>query len=519
LATPAWTPPPDPKRHLAQAAKAAETERPVLKTQWEAHAVQSDILTSPARFIVAAMGRRAGKTEVGIVWLFRVGLELIEQGYDPESIELWWVAPTFELTQRGYNKIIKKTKEDGSPNPLYALFQRGVRSPYPIIYCKNGLRIQFKSAERQEQLEGEGVHAVVFDEFSWAGETAWTESLYPALGAAGGRALLISKPRGRNLFYRLFQKGRDREANPEWTSYHAPSWCNPYLYPGFIEEARRDLPDRVFRQEIAAEFLDDAGAVFRNTRTLITTEAKYRGPATSRGWGLQRAAAPGVRYVAGWDPAKHADYSVLTVLRLPERHVVHWERRQTVDYPTQCEWVANVCQGYNHAPLLMDSSGAGDPVFDFISRIIGAGGVEGYKFTNVTKADLVNQLALAIDKGTVSYPDIPVLLNELEIFEMTKSEAGNVKYAAPEGYHDDCVMSLALANLKSMTGAAWAPLPADHALSRIFTAEPTSTAPARATLIPQGAVPYGACATCKQPLVKIGFKVQHADGRPKCPAA
>lgn len=464
------------------------------------------------------MGRRAGKTEVGIVWLFRLGLDLIEQGYDPESIELWWVAPTFELTQRGFNKIIKKTKEDGTPNPLYALFQRAVRSPYPVIYCKNGLRIQFKSAERSEQLEGEGVHGVVFDEFSHADETAWQESLYPALGAAGGRALLISKPRGRNLFYRLYKKGLDRAHNPEWMSFHAPTWCNPYLYAGFVDEARRDLPDRIFRQEIAAEFLDDAGMVFRNTRSLITTDPAFRGPSTARGWNLQRP-VHGTRYVAGWDPAKHVDYSVLTVLRLPERHVVYHERKQTVDYPLQCEWVSSVCQDYNHAPLLMDSSGAGDPVFDFMSRIIGAGGVEGYKFTNMTKADLVNQLALAIDKGHMSYPDIPVLLNELEIFEMTKSDAGNVKYSAPEGYHDDCVMSLALANLKSMTGAAWGVLPDSHDLARVLAAPPAADAARGGSLIPTGAVPYGSCLTCGKPLVKIGFKVQHADGRPKCPAA
>ncbi|MCR4398946.1 MAG: hypothetical protein NUV93_08290, partial [Firmicutes bacterium] len=37
------------------------------------------------------------------------------------------------------------------------------------------------------------------------------------------------------------------------------------------------------------------------------------------------------------------------------------------------------------------------------------------------------------------------LLNELEAFEYEISRAGNVKYGAPEGQHDDCVISLALA--------------------------------------------------------------------------
>lgn len=502
---------PDSDRRLSQAVG----ERPTLKMRWEAHALQSEILTCQARFIVAALGRRAGKTEVGIIWLFNLGCELIEQGFDPASIELWWVAPTFELTHRGFNKVVKKTKEDGTPNPLYALFQRAVQSPYPIIYCKNGLRIQFKSAERAEQLEGEGVHGVVFDEFSHADEGAWVESLYPALGAGGGRALLISKPRGRNLFYRLYKKGLDHKENPEWRSFWGPTWCNPYLYAGFVDEARRDLPDRVFRQEIGAEFLEDSGTVFRNVRSLVTTHPKFRGPKTAVRWGFQTA-EPRTRYVAGWDPAKHQDYSVLAILRLPERHIVHFDRFQDVDYTVQVRRIAAACARYNHASLLMDSTGGGDPIYDFMSREIGRGGVEGYVFTKTSKADLVNELAVGVDGGLLSYPDIPVLMNELEIFEMQRSEAGTVRYSAPEGYHDDCVMAVALAYRKSLSGG-WQSLADDHALVHALAPAGNMAAPTRVAL-PQNAVGHGTCPACKDPLVRIGFKVQHADGRPKCPA-
>jgi len=45
----------------------------------------------------------------------------------------------------------------------------------------------------------------------------------------------------------------------------------------------------------------------------------------------------------------------------------------------------------------------------------------------------------------VSFPEIQELINELSIYEYEKTMAGNVKYSAPSGYHDDCVISLALA--------------------------------------------------------------------------
>jgi hypothetical protein len=39
----------------------------------------------------------------------------------------------------------------------------------------------------------------------------------------------------------------------------------------------------------------------------------------------------------------------------------------------------------------------------------------------------------------------PVLIEELMAYEVSRLPSGMVRYAAPSGLHDDCVMSLALA--------------------------------------------------------------------------
>jgi hypothetical protein len=44
----------------------------------------------------------------------------------------------------------------------------------------------------------------------------------------------------------------------------------------------------------------------------------------------------------------------------------------------------------------------------------------------------------------VLYPLIQVLIDELKEFEKTETAAGNIRYSAPEGKHDDCVIALAL---------------------------------------------------------------------------
>jgi len=50
-----------------------------------------------------------------------------------------------------------------------------------------------------------------------------------------------------------------------------------------------------------------------------------------------------------------------------------------------------------------------------------------------------------LGRGPIAIPKEPVLISELEAFEATKTPSGLIRYAAPEGMHDDTVMALALA--------------------------------------------------------------------------
>jgi hypothetical protein len=98
---------------------------------------------------------------------------------------------------------------------------------------------------------------------------------------------------------------------------------------------------------------------------------------------------------------------------------------------------------YNRAPVWVDSTGVGDPILEDLMRM----GVScrGYKFTGESKAALVENLILAVDERRVTIPPIQELIDELVIFEAKNLPGGGVSYGAPGGYHDDCVISLALA--------------------------------------------------------------------------
>ena len=52
--------------------------------------------------------------------------------------------------------------------------------------------------------------------------------------------------------------------------------------------------------------------------------------------------------------------------------------------------------------MLIDSTGAGDPVFDEMKREYG--NVQGYKLTNPTKKALIENLSIMLDNGEIWFP-------------------------------------------------------------------------------------------------------------------
>jgi len=70
---------------------------------------------------------------------------------------------------------------------------------------------------------------------------------------------------------------------------------------------------------------------------------------------------------------------------------------------------------------------------------------------------------MAVEEVQVTIPDEPALVNELKAFDYEITPSGRMRYGAPEGMHDDCVMALALAwhglrRTESAGGAALIPM-------------------------------------------------------------
>jgi len=377
---------------------------------YKPHAGQVELHNSKARFRIATCGRRWGKTYACVN-------EIIKYAWENPKTVCWWVAPVYGQTMIAYRLLTKN-------------FNKAIQEKSKTdkrVGLQNKSVIEFKSSDNFDALRGEGVSFMVLDEAAMINREAWEAALRPTLSDNLGKVVFVSTPKGRNWFFEMHSRGQD-DGYPEYESFKFPTESNPYIAKEEIEEARNTLPYEVFRQEYEAEFLEDSAGVFRGIRDCIKGELE---PPQPRG-----------RYILGWDPAKHQDFSVMFVLDAERRHVAAYDRFNQVDYTIQLSRLENLAKKYN-AKVIMDSTGVGDPLLEQVKKK--GIKVEGFQFTNTSKQQLVEHLAVMVERQEITFPEIQVLISELQLFQYELTRAGNVKYNAPEGYHDDCVMALGLA--------------------------------------------------------------------------
>jgi len=300
-----------------------------------------------------------------------------------------------------------------------------------IITFPNGSVIEGRTGDNPDNLFGDAVSRGVVDEASRLKEQSW-HAIRTTLTQTQGHLRIVGNPKGKkNWFYRLCQSAKDSLADKTQLSYHhLLSTDNPHVNPQEVELAKHILPRNVYEELYLGIAQDDIAGVFTNVRSCI--ESTLGEPIR------------GQSYYMGLDLAKHSDYTVISILDNKKR-LVYFERFNKLDWGFQKKKIISISQHYNGAQIVMDSTGIGDPIYDDLKEK--GLSIEGLKFTNESKKRLIEGLSIAIQETQIHFPDIPELLSELDSFEYQITPAGNVVYSAPEGYNDDCVISLALANM------------------------------------------------------------------------
>lgn len=378
------------------------------------YSYQADIIDSPSRFTVTEASTKVGKSASHLIWLFEQPLALnLTAGQS-----VWWIAPVFSQAEIMFHRL-KNQLSDKS-------FLKFNESKLRVIY-PTGAEMQFKSAEKPDNLYGDDVYAFVFDEFTRARESAW-HALRSTITSTGGKGKFIGNCKGKkNWGYKLGQKAKNGE-DPNFTYFKITAYDaaaagmltkdgRPFIEE--IEAAQRDLPENVFKELYLAEASDDGSNPFGMDHI---SRCIY--PISDQ---------PAVCY--GIDLAKKHDWTVITGLD-KFGQVCYFERFQR-DWRQTTQAILDLPA----VPVAIDSTGVGDPIGEDIASK--RDNVELFVFTSRSKQQLMEGLALAVQKREITFPE-GVIKDEMESFEFEYTRTG-VKYSAPEGQHDDCVCSLALA--------------------------------------------------------------------------
>lgn len=382
---------------------------------------QRQVVREAARFNVVNVGRRAGKTILGQ-----------NRCATPETLSkpVAWFSPTYKMLLEVWRDMVRL---------LAPITTRRSGQDHRLELITGGL-VEFWSLDNPDVARGRKYRRVIIDEAAMVANLVdvWQYTLRPTLADFGGDAWFLSTPRGRNGFWQMYQWGQDT-AQPDWRSWQMPSTVG-VLAQSEIDEMRRAMPERVFRQEILAEFLDDGGGVFRRVSEAATATALDRGEA-------------GGQYVVGVDWGKLNDWTVVTVLDADSRRMVYLDRFNQIDYAVQLGRLQAVCQRFAPYALVVERNSIGEPLIEQLQRL--GLPVVPFQTTNATKAQIIDALALAFEQGALSILPEPVLLGELMAYEMERTGTGLLRYGAPDGAHDDCVMSLALAWYQIAGNQTW----------------------------------------------------------------
>jgi len=367
------------------------------------------------KYIIGCFGRQAGKSFTAMNLLLKWVLE------DNGSVCMW-VSPVYSQAKKVFTELTATIAGTG--------LTKSVNKSELTITFINGSIIYFRSGEREDTLRGYTLDYLIIDESAYIKDQVWKTVLRPTVLVRGKKVLFISTPKGKNWFYEVAMRGYGDEY-PQYKTFHATSFDTPFITKEELEEAKLSLPDNIYRQEILAEFMDDGGEVFSSIKTNCVLTS-YPPQVSNE------------KYYAGLDFGRQNDYTVLTVVNSKGEMVDFYRERQKSWDIIVSELLVKLRKW--KPVVYAEVNSIGDVLFENIKKQYSA--VQPFVTNNESKQNMIEDLIMGLNENKLLLPSPELnadLYKELSVFTYEYSpRTRKVKYGAPSGFHDDCVISLGL---------------------------------------------------------------------------
>lgn len=304
-----------------------------------------------------------------------------------------------------------------------------------VIETITGSVLRFFSAESGASLRGQTFHYLILDEFAFFkfqqtdGTDLWNDILSPTVKVVGKKIIFVSTPLGKNnLFYQMYIRGIDPDFK-DYLSLKKTIFDDGLITQDGIESIKRDIPDISFRQEYMCEFLDSSLTFFTGFEKCFT-DYDYK---ASREWiGIDLS-------------AEGKDSTIVT--KINERNQVkQYVITGTLD--SKYQQIADILnKSKNLQYSYCEVNGIGVVMLNEIKKLMKhKHKLQEWVTTNASKEEICSRLAVQISNRQIQFNNNDRnLYSEFGTFICKYSKNHKLQLGALDGYHDDRIMSLAIA--------------------------------------------------------------------------
>jgi phage terminase large subunit len=189
------------------------------------------------RWAVIVAHRRAGKTVATVMDLITRALATSKK-----DARYAYIAPYF-----GQAKAVAWDYLKRYSRPIAEKFSESELS----VELKNGSRIRLFGADNPDALRGMYLDGVVLDEFADMRPSLWGEVIRPLLADRNGWAVFIGTPKGRNVFWDIYDKATRDDA---WYPLVLKASETGLIAQSELDDAKKSMTEAQYQQEFECSF-------------------------------------------------------------------------------------------------------------------------------------------------------------------------------------------------------------------------------------------------------------------------
>lgn len=333
-----------------------------------------------------------------------------------------YITTSFRLCKKMYVEISIMLRDTGLVGNL--------NSSGLIIEFKNGSKIEFFSAEQRDKLRGFTISGLlVIDEAAFIADEIFYDKVKVWTNAKRAVTLMVSSPDYENgFFYETHNeglKGSEYIESFDFMDYDLTVIRSERA----LLEAKDTVPPQTYRSEYLGLYRKAEGAVFGDFQSQLL---------------LHEPESPTEMYFGiDFGTGSGGDYTVLSAFNQKRELCYLWRDNEMAPLE-QAKHIGQVLTQYKDITkgVYAEQNSIGKIYLDILRDYTQ---ITAFNTTAQTKRKIIEQMQVDLQTGKVWLPNDRDLKFEFSAYDC-KVSGHSVTYSAPNGLHDDIVMSVLIAN-------------------------------------------------------------------------